>query len=263
MKELDEEGKAAIRSYLNVYFDPWGENLTEHQQGQVTIGLWKLELRKKERYVPEYPDEKATHFHITHSSNMRVCLRAMDLFSKITDRRSYDQCLHESQDDFEKFHLRNHIPRIISSYWAILNAPKMAAFQRCIPLRHYYDEIAQDSPGFELSVLPRHHPLRAAAESNSNSRNSTHFNTSDRNSNSRNSNSRNSTHFNNSDRNSNAFHTNRNSTSMGFSERSSRSLEPDPLYTWANAKITQNRSRRYHADRLSLEEIEEVHSTLD
>jgi hypothetical protein len=30
------------------------------------------------------------------------------------------------------------------------------------------------------------------------------------------------------------------------------------LYTWANAKITQNRSRRYHADRLSLEEIEEV-----
>jgi hypothetical protein len=45
---------------------------------------------------------------------------------------------------------------------------------------------------------------------------------------------------------------------MGSSERSSRSLEPDPLYTWANAKITQNRSRRYHADRLSLEEIEEV-----
>jgi hypothetical protein len=104
MKELDEEGKAAIRSYLNVDFDPWGENLTEHQQGQVTIGLWKLELRKKERYVPEYPDEKATHFHITHSSNMRVCLRAMDLFARITDRGSYDQCLHESQDDFEKFH---------------------------------------------------------------------------------------------------------------------------------------------------------------
>jgi FtsZ-binding cell division protein ZapB len=258
MKELDEEGKAAIRSYLNVDFDPWGENLTEHQRGQVTIGLWKLELRKKERYVPEYPDEKATHFHITHSSNMRVCLRAMDLFARITDRGSYDQCLHESQDDFEKFHLRNHIPRIISSYWAILNAPKMAAFQRCIPLRHYYDEIAQDSPGFELSALPRHHPLRAASESNSNPRNSTRFNTSDRNSNSRNSSSRNSAHFNNSDRNSNAFQTNRNSTSMGSSERSSRSLDPDPLYTWANAKFTQNLSRRYHADRLSLEEIEEV-----
>ena len=152
---------------------------------------------------------------------MKVCLRAMDLFHRITDRRSYDQCLHESQDDFEKFHLRNHIPRIISSYWAILNAPKMAAFQRCIPLRHYYDEIAQDSPGFELSFLPKHHPLRMA---------------SDRNINPRNSNSRNSSHLNNSDRNSNASHTNRNSTPMGSSERSSRSLEPDPLYTWGQCK---------------------------
>ncbi len=45
---------------------------------------------------------------------------------------------------------------------------------------------------------------------------------------------------------------------MGSSERSSRSSDPDPLYTWANAKFTQNLSRRYHADRLSLEEIEEV-----
>ncbi len=45
---------------------------------------------------------------------------------------------------------------------------------------------------------------------------------------------------------------------MGSSERSSRSLNPDPLYTWANARFTQNRSRRDHADRLSLEEIEEV-----
>ncbi len=64
MKELDEDGKVAIRAYLNVDFDPWGENLTEFQQGQVTIGLWKLELRKKERYVPDYLDEKATHFQI-------------------------------------------------------------------------------------------------------------------------------------------------------------------------------------------------------
>jgi hypothetical protein len=237
MNELDEDGKVAIRAYLNVDFDSWGENLTEFQQGQVTIGLWKLELRKRERYVPDYSDEKATHFHISHASNMRVCIRAMDLFARITDRGSYDRCLHESQDDFEKFHLRNHVPRIISSYWAILNAPKMAAFQRCIPLRHYYDEIVQDSPGFQLSALPRHHPLRVASERNSNSRNSTHFNT--------------------SDRNSNAFHTNRNSSSTGPSERSSRSLA-DPLYTWANAKFTQNRARRYHADLLSLEEIEEV-----
>ena len=45
---------------------------------------------------------------------------------------------------------------------------------------------------------------------------------------------------------------------MGPPERSSRSLDPDPLYTWANASFTQNRSRRYHVDRLSLGEIEEV-----
>ena len=62
---------------------------------------------------------------------------------------------NESQDDFEKFHLRNHVPRIISSYWAILNAPKMAAFQRCIPLRHYYDEIVQDSPGVQRISIPQ------------------------------------------------------------------------------------------------------------
>jgi hypothetical protein len=114
----------------------------------------------------------------------------------------------------------------------------LAAFQRCIPLRHYYDEIAQDSPGFQPTALPRHHPLRIAAERNSNSHHSKQFNT--------------------SDRNSNAFHTNRNLSSTGPSERSSRSLGPDPLYTWANEKFTQNRARRYHADRLSLEEIEEV-----
>jgi hypothetical protein len=51
VRELDEEGKTAIRAYLNVDFDPWGENLTPIQQGQVTLSLWKLELRKRERYV--------------------------------------------------------------------------------------------------------------------------------------------------------------------------------------------------------------------
>jgi hypothetical protein len=134
---------------------------------------------------------------------------------------------------------RNHIPRIVASYWAILNEPRLAAFQRCIPLRHYYDEIAQDSPGFQPTALPRHHPLRIAAERNSNSRHSKQFNTS-------------------VELNSNAFHTNRNSSSTGPSERSLRSLDPDPLYTWAHANFTQNRARRYHADRLSLGEIEEV-----
>ncbi len=169
---------------------------------------------------------------------MKICIRAMDLFGKLTDRWDYNRCLHESQDDIEKFHLRNHIPRVASDYWVILNEPRLAAFQRCIPLRHFYDEIAQDSPGFQPTALPRHHPLRIAAERNSSSHNSMQFNT--------------------SDRNSNAFHTNRNSSSTGPSERSSRSLDPDPLYTWANEKFTQNRARRYVADRLSLEEIDEV-----
>ncbi len=86
VRELDEDGKAAITAYLNVDFDPWGENLTAFQQGQVTIGLWKLELRKRERYVPDYPEGKAQHFHITHEVNMKICIRAMDLFAKITDR---------------------------------------------------------------------------------------------------------------------------------------------------------------------------------
>ncbi len=234
IRELDEDGKAAIRAYLNVDFDPWGANLTAFQQGQVTIGLWKLELRKRERYVPDYPEDKAFHFHITHEANMKICVRAMDLFGKLTDRWDYNRCLHESQDDFEKFHLRNHIPRVVSNYWVILNEPRLAAFQRCIPLRHFYDESAQNTPGFQPTALPRHHPLRIAAERNSNSHNSMQFNT--------------------SDRNSNAFHTNRNSSST---ERSSRSLDPDPLYTWANEKFTQNRARRYVADRLSLEEIDE------
>jgi hypothetical protein len=166
IQELDDDSKAAIRSYLNVDFDPWGENLTAIQQGQVTLSLWKLELRKRERYVPEYSEGKAQHFHISHEANMKICVRAMDLFGKLTDRWDYNRCLHESQDDFEKFHLRNHIPRIVSNYWAIVNEPRLAAFQRCILLRHYYDEIAQDSPGFQPTTLPWHHPLRIAAERN-------------------------------------------------------------------------------------------------
>jgi hypothetical protein len=45
VRELDEEGKSAIRAYLNVDFDPWGENLTAIQQGQVTLSLWKHPFR--------------------------------------------------------------------------------------------------------------------------------------------------------------------------------------------------------------------------
>jgi hypothetical protein len=81
IRELDDDNKAAIRAYLNVDFDPWGSNLSAFQQGQVTIGgLWKLELRKRERYVPDYPEDKATHFHITHETNLKTCVKAMDLF---------------------------------------------------------------------------------------------------------------------------------------------------------------------------------------
>ncbi len=161
----------------------------------------------------------------------------MDLFAKLTDRWDYNRCLHESQDDFEKFHLESHTKDSIKLLGHFKRA-KIGSISEMHSSCHYYDEIAQDSPGFQPTARPWHHPLRIAAERNSNSQHARQFNS--------------------SERNSNAYHTNRNSSSMGSSERSSRSLDPDPLYTWANANITQNRARRYHADRLSLEEIEEV-----
>jgi hypothetical protein len=62
----------------------------------------------------------------------------------------------------------------------------------------YYEEIAQDSPGFKPGFLPKYHPLRIAAEGNSNS-------------------------FNSTDSNSN---------SACSAERNSRSVDPDPLLVY-------------------------------
>ncbi len=143
--ELDDRGKSAVRADLNLSFDPWSASLTRAQEGEVTLGLWKRELRKRQQYVPDYPEDKATYIRITHSANIKISMRALDLFNISTERWNYEERANDLHNEFDKFQLRNHM-RGVACYRKILNDPKMAAFERCVPLEIYCEEIAKILP---------------------------------------------------------------------------------------------------------------------
>ena len=208
---MNEQGKRAVRADLGLNFDPWDPNLTRWQQRLVILGLWKREVRKFQRYVPDYSDDKAAGHRISHDGNIRVGVRATKDFVRIANSWSYEDGVNDLHDEYHKYHLRNYIPRVVGEYKKILNSPKMAAYTRCIPVDCYYEEILKDSPGFKHQALPR---FQARSKSPSRRTERTAQNT-------------------------------LSNTLSSTSRNNSGSSEPNTLYTWADETIGACEVRRY------------------
>ncbi len=155
--EMNEQGKRAVRADLDLSFDPWDPQLTRWQQRLVILALWKREVRRFQRYVPDNSDNKAASHRISHDGNIRVGMRALKDFVHISQNWTYDEeGISDLHDEYHNYHLRNYIPRVLGEYRKILNSPKLAAYTRCIPVDCYYEEILRDTPGFKQQVLPRY-----------------------------------------------------------------------------------------------------------
>jgi hypothetical protein len=121
---MSEQGKRAVRADLDLSFDPWDPNLTRWEQRLVILGLWKREVRKFQRYVPDYSDDKAASHRISHDGKIRVGVRATKDFVRIANSWSYEEGVNDLHDEYHKYHLRNYIPRVVGEYRKILNSPK-------------------------------------------------------------------------------------------------------------------------------------------
>jgi hypothetical protein len=144
--EMNEHGKRAVRADLGLSFDPWEPQLTRWQQRLVILALWKREVRRFQRYVPDCSDNKAAGRRISHVPE----------FVHISQNWTYEEGISDLHEEYHNYHLRNYIPRVLGEYRKILNSPKLAAYTRCIPVDCYYEEILRDTPGFKQQALPRH-----------------------------------------------------------------------------------------------------------
>jgi hypothetical protein len=223
--EMNEQGKRAVRADLGLSFDPWDPHITRWEQRLVILGLWKREVRKFQRYAPDYYDDKAASHRISHDGNIRVGVRAIKDFVRISNTWNYEEGVSDLHDEYHKYHLRNYIPRVVGEYRKILNSPKLAAYTRCIPVDCYYEEILRDTPGFKHQILPRY---RARSTSpNRKSEKATH------------------------------------NTLSNTLRNNLGSPEPSALYTWADEVIGDEKVKRYRMERLSLDEIAEVERLAD
>ncbi len=135
--------------------DPWDPQISRWGQRLVTLALWKREVRGYQRYVPDYLDRKATIHHTSHDANIRVGFTAFKDFAQLSKEWTYQEAVKHTHDDFNKYHLRNYIPRVVGDYWKIINNPKMSCYTRCIPVDAYYEEVLRDTPAFKHQALPR------------------------------------------------------------------------------------------------------------
>jgi hypothetical protein len=135
---------------------------------------------------------------------------------------TYQEGVGDLHDKFHKYHLRNHIPRVLGDYWKILNNPKMAAYMRCVPVDCYYEELLRDTPGFNQQALP-HSSYNAATISPVIK----------------------------------SEKLSKKTLSKPLRNNSS-SLGPNALYTWSEEVLGSETEKRYHVERLSLDEIDEV-----
>jgi hypothetical protein len=68
-----------VRADLGLSFDPWDPHITRWEQRLVILGLWKRKVRKFQRYIPDYSDDKAAISHrISHDGNIRVGVKAIN-----------------------------------------------------------------------------------------------------------------------------------------------------------------------------------------
>jgi hypothetical protein len=134
-------------------FNPWQDYLSEDDKAAVTIALWKRELRKLDRYVPDYCPKKMGKYRLEHERNIRFCMPAFENFRGQSGNRTYSEWVEDKHLAYERLQARNHIPKRTGDYKSIINDPGTAAFVRCVPVDLYYYEVAHDSKGF----VPRDH----------------------------------------------------------------------------------------------------------
>ena len=154
--EPSAEIKRALRNELNLNFNPWQDYLSEDDKAAVTIALWKRELRKLERYVPDYCTEKMGKYRLDHDRNIKFCMSAFENFrSQSGKNKQYSYWVEDKHLVYERLQARNHIPMKTGDYKSIINDPGTAAFVRCVPVDLYYYEVARDSKGFKPRVQNR------------------------------------------------------------------------------------------------------------
>jgi hypothetical protein len=151
--EISDRRKEKFKRDYDLDFDPWGPGLTIEDEAEATLKMWKAQVRKGSRYVPDYHESKLQRYSITHEGNIKVGVRAKEDFNRSTATFTYFQKVEERHEGYIMFQRRNYIPRRITNYWRILNDPPLAALERCVPVSHYYSEICEDSPGY---IPPQH-----------------------------------------------------------------------------------------------------------
>ncbi len=82
--EVSDMRKEKFKRDYDLDFDPWGPGLTMEDEAEVTLKMWKTEVRRSYRYVPDYRDDKLTRYHITHDGNIKVGVKAREDFNRST-----------------------------------------------------------------------------------------------------------------------------------------------------------------------------------
>jgi hypothetical protein len=54
-----------------------------------------MELKDKDRYVPDYPDSKAAYYHIYHESNLKISMKASEVFNQMAINWSHDERVND------------------------------------------------------------------------------------------------------------------------------------------------------------------------
>jgi hypothetical protein len=290
LAEINDRRKEKFKRDMDLDVDPCGAGLIIEDEAEVILKMWKAEVRRSSRYVPDYQDDKLNRHRITHDGNIKVGVKTRDDFNRSTTTWGYHQKVEEQHVGFIKFQQRNYIPRVVSNYWRILNDPPLAAFERCIPVSLYYWEICRDSPDY---IYPGQHISSGTSRDNS-----THIKTSRNNSSHIRTSRDNSSHIrtpiddtsrhklsrSNSTNHKSSYHKSSSSARHGSSTRNksawhvatgaewqtslraSQEVEQDfaTLVSWSNERISDEDPQHSHCPNLmSLDDITEINHLTD
>ncbi len=56
--KINDRRKEKFKRDYNLDFDPWAPGLTIEDEAEVTLKIWKEQVRKSSRYVPDYHENK-------------------------------------------------------------------------------------------------------------------------------------------------------------------------------------------------------------
>ena len=223
------EDKEKLRKELGLSYSPWESDLDMDRQAEVTLALWKRELRKRDRYVPDYEPEKLKNYGIVHERNIRFSMQAYAQFRCQDKNLGIKAWTEDKHGEYQPHQNRNHIPRTVGEYKSIINDPESAAFVRCIPVDYYYYQVASDTPGFVAFQTDHHksHKGNNIAISRKGSKQSL------------------------------AHRVSHNTSSIEEGvDDTQASLST--LYTWGGESLVDVQPKRYASEQLSLDEIAEV-----